>query len=204
MKRTKSINLDRMRKSAVRLKLKPLVIGIAAFSLAGCGDSRKADIYSSVEHCNNDNPNSGAMCEKAYETALAKSAKEGPKYLTKYDCTADFGRQNCVPYQSSNGASLFMPAVAAFALAQAVKGDKKEHQSSPLYTSSYYGSSFYNRWSTVDGRTLKKQYGTHTVNGDTFKTKPTVTKTMSRGGFGSTVAAKSSWGGSGSKGGWGG
>jgi len=43
------------------------------------------------------------------------------------------------------------------------------------------------------------------VNESSLKPKPTVSKTMSRGGFGSSVRAKSSWGSASSKrGGWGG
>jgi len=204
MKRTKSINLARMRKAPALFKLKPIVLSIAAFSLVGCSDSRKADIYSSVDHCKKENPSSGTLCEKAYKKALEKSEKSGPKYRSKYDCSSDFGRRNCIPYKASNGANLYMPAVAAFALSRSFKKDEDEYQSSPLYTSHYYGSGFYNRWTTVDGRTYKKRYGSMTVGGDTFKSKPKVVKTMSRGGFGSTVAAKSNWGGRSSRSGWGG
>ena len=42
------------------------------------------------------------------------------------------------------------------------------------------------------------------VSEKSLKPKPTVSKTMSRGGFGSSVRAKSSWGSSTKKGGWGG
>jgi len=202
MKRTKSINLERMRKATALIKLKPIVLSIAAFSLVGCSDTRKADIYSSVAHCKNKNPSSGTLCEKAYEKALTKSVQSGPKYRSRNDCASDFGSRNCVPYKASNGANLFMPAVAAFALSQSLKNNG--YQSSPLYTSHYYGSGSYNRWTTVDGRSYQKRYGSMTVAGDTFKPKPKVVRTMSRGGFGSTVAAKSNWGGRSSRGGWGG
>ncbi|MDX1452322.1 MAG: DUF1190 domain-containing protein, partial [Oleiphilaceae bacterium] len=132
MKRTKSINLARMRKSHKSFRLKPLIVSIAAFSLTGCSDSRKADIYSSVEHCKNDNPTAGLLCETAYQQAVDKAAKSGPKYRSKSDCESDFGLRNCVPYRSPNGAHLFMPAVAAFALARTLEDDEDEYGSSPL------------------------------------------------------------------------
>jgi uncharacterized protein YgiB involved in biofilm formation len=52
-----------------------------------------------------------------------------------------------------------------------------------------------------DGDIRKRNYR---VNKDVYKPKPTVNRTMKRGGFGSSVRAKSSWGSSGRKGGWGG
>jgi uncharacterized protein YgiB involved in biofilm formation len=204
MKRTKSINLDRMRKAPVKFKLKPIVLSIAAFSLVGCSDSRKANIYSSIAHCKNENPSLGNVCESAYARALEKAAKTSPKYKSKWDCSKDFGNRGCTLYTSPQGKKLYMPEMAAFALAKDWRADEEEHESEPLYTSYNHSSGYYGSWTTGDGYSYKKRYGTTTVRGDTFKPKPTVTKTMSRGGFGSTVAAKSSWGGSSYRGGWGG
>ena len=77
--------------------------------------------------------------------------------------------------------------------------------SSPVYTG--YGN-LYGGYYGADG----KRYGDYSRNSrvsnvkvdpDAFKSKPRVTRTISRGGFGSKAAAKSSWGGSRS-GGWGG
>lgn len=223
MKRSKSINLERMRKCATRKiepqgslpnsaplnyaqfipsPLKSLVLGAAAFSLMGCSDSQEAAIYASPEHCANENPSLAEECQTAYQQALAESANAGPKYRSMYDCAAEFGERNCVPYRSEGGSSWFMPAVAGFALGRALDGGR--YYGSPLYTSSYYGSNFYGRWSTVDGRLYKKRYGRMNMRADTFKPKPAVKRTISRGGFGSTVAAKSRWSGSSSRGGWGG
>ena len=202
MKRTKLINLDRMRKKTVGLRLKPLVLGVAAFSLIGCIDSRKANVYASVNHCVNENPAMAGQCEAAYQTAVKESARSGPKYRSERECISEFGQRNCVPYRTQSGHDWFMPAVAGFMMARALNNNV--YHSLPLYSSTAYGSSMYGRWATADGRSYPKRYGSMNVVGDAFKPKPAVSRTMSRGGFGSTVAAKSNWGGRSSRSGWGG
>lgn len=52
-----------------------------------------------------------------------------------------------------------------------------------------------------DGDIRKRKYN---VKPSTYKPKPTVNRTIKRGGFGSSVRAKSSWGSSKRSGGWGG
>ena len=204
MKRTKSINLNRMRKNAVGFQLKPLVVSVAAFSLMACGGSQKAQVYSDVRHCISQNPSLETECEAAYKTALNESARTGPKYRSERDCTSEFGQNNCVSSRAASGGNWFMPAMAGFMMARALDNNNRYH-SSPLYTSHSYGSPMYGRWTTSDGRSYgSRRYGSINVGRDAFKAKPIVTRTMSRGGFGSTVAAKSRWSGSQSRGGWGG
>ena len=87
-------------------------------------------------------------------------------------------------------------------------------RTSPRFNSEYdceyeFGanySSYRSRWVTADGNVFsgdirKRNYK---VGLDTLKPKPTVNRTMKRGGFGSSVRAKSSWGSSSRKGSWGG
>ena len=195
MKRTKSINLERMRKAPARFKLKPIVLSIAALSLAGCS-SRDATVYTSVADCISQKPNLRNVCESAYQKALAKSAITGPKYQSDYDCSYDFGRNRCVPYKSPTGKNWYMPEMSGYMLANSIEEDEEDYESEPVYSSSNYNSGYYGHWTTVDGSTYKRTRGPISVKDDTFKPKPAVTKTISRGGFGSTVAAKSSWGGS--------
>ncbi len=205
MKRTQSINLERMRKRRISpYSFKPLALAVAAITLVACSsNTREAKIYKNVAHCVDDNPELEQECEVAYQQALAQSARSGPKYSREAICFEEFGPNNCVPYAAPNGQNWFMPAVAGFMLAQAL--DRRSYVSSPLYTSYSPFSPLYGRWSTVDGNSYGKQrYGSIRVGEDAFKPKPAVTRTISRGGFGSTVAAKSSWGGSSSRGGWGG
>ncbi len=200
MKRSKSINIARMRKTA-----SPIAVSVAATTLVACGSSKEeAEVFAGVEQCINANPDMVSECQAAYEKALAKSAESGPKYRSMYDCSAEFGNSNCVPY-SHNGNNWFMPAMAGFMFAQALDNNRHYYRSSPVYTSYSSHSPYYGRWTTVDGNYYgRARYGKVKVSKDAFKPAPKVTRTISRGGFGSKVSAKSSWGGSSSRGGWGG
>ncbi|UZE97347.1 DUF1190 family protein [Alkalimarinus alittae] len=203
MKRTKSINLDRMRKVSRQLHLAPLGVAFASMTLAGCSDSRKAVVYTNVDQCTAENPELEQECRAAYEDALAKAEKTAPKYRSMRDCESDFGSHTCVNNQTSQSSSIFMPAMAGFMFARAL--DHNRYDNNPVFTSNAYRSPLYGHWVSSDGY----RYGSNRsrkveVGSDAFKPKPKVTRTMSRGGFGSTVAAKSSWGGSKSRGGWGG
>lgn len=205
MKRSKTINLERMRKLSKGPALKPLAVAIATATLVACSSQRDAMAYKDVEQCIRDNPSLESQCRAAYQEALGKSAKSGPKYRTQSDCESEFGGNNCVPYDGSNGQHWFMPMMAGFMLSRML--DRNGYYSAPLYTSYSRYSPAYNRWTTVDGELFgSRRYGSMRVDGDAFKSKPAVTRTISRGGFGSTVVAKSSWGGRSSsfRGGWGG
>lgn len=206
MKKTKSINLSRMRKSSKHFHLKPLVIGLSAATLVACGGTQDAQVYKDISDCVQDNPNLEKQCEAAYQNALAESDKSGPKYRSERDCNYDFGRDNCVTYSGPQGQSWFMPAMAGFMFAKLIdRNSYNNYGYAPLYTSYSRFSPHYGQWSTADGSLYgSRRYGKIKVGNDAFKPKPKVTRTMSRGGFGSTVSAKSSWGGSSSRGGWGG
>ncbi|AJQ92073.1 DUF1190 domain-containing protein [Gynuella sunshinyii] len=195
MKRTRAINLDRMRKSRSSHAVKPLALAIATTTLVACSSKEEAIVYRDVNQCIEQNPSNEAACQAAYQEALQKAQDSGPKYNTRSDCEVDFGANNCTPYNAS-GHSWFMPAMAGFMLANLL--DRNNYRSAPLYTSYSYGSPAYGRWTTVDGNVYgsSRSYGSVRVDNDAFKSKPKVTRTISRGGFGSTVSAKSSWGGS--------
>lgn len=195
MKRTASINLARMRKAPVEPCRLALVAAIAV-AVSGCSDSREATAYSDLEDCIEDNPELAQQCRTAYESALAEAATSGPRYDSELACESDFGDDSCQVYQPQNASgSWFVPAMAGFLFARALDGNR--YQSSALYTSSYYRSPIYGKWSTADGRVFGNgRQGRVTVDNDAFKPKPTATRTMSRGGFGSVVAAKSNFGGS--------
>jgi uncharacterized protein YgiB involved in biofilm formation len=196
MKRSQSINLARMRKASGVFALKPLALCVATLFAAGCDSpEQQADIFKTLDECKSTYPDLGAQCEMAFNEALHKAQDTAPKYGTLDDCVAEFGADRCVKQEKSDGSSWFMPAMAGFMLARAL--DDRRYDTAPMFTSSHYGSRYYNRWSTVDGYT----YGDYRqgrmstrVGSDTFKPKPAVTKTISRGGFGSKAAAASNWG----------
>ena len=107
-------------------------------------------------------------------------------------------------YVNNSSGSFFMPFMAGYMVSSLLSPNR--YYSQPLYTSYSYNSPFRSRWITADGYVFdgdirKRKYR---VNKDVYKPKPTVNRTMKRGGFGSSVRAKSSWGSSSRKGGWGG
>lgn len=203
MKRSR-IDVQAMREFARgRMSVKPLALAVAAATLMACSSREPAVIYQSVEQCIADNPEMELDCRTAYRQAAENASDSAPKYQSLEDCRAEFGPENCVAHTGPQGQSWFMPAMAGFMLARALDNDRY-YRSAPLFTSYNRYSPAYGKWTTADGRTYGR-LGTRTVrvNDDAFKPKPAVTRTISRGGFGSTVAAKSNWGGSRSSG-WGG
>ncbi|WP_018983072.1 DUF1190 family protein [Salinimonas chungwhensis] len=200
-KRTKQINLSRMRKSVA---VKPLAVGVAGMFLSACTDNRQqADIYTSVEDCTSANPDATQECQAAYQQAVEEAARTSPKFSTVSDCEYEFGDNQCRQVSTDNG-SFFMPFMAGYMVSQLLS--PRSYYSQPLFTSSSRYSPFRSRWVTADGHIFsgdvrKRNYR---VNSSTFKPKPTVSRTISRGGFGSSVRAKSAWGSRSRSSGWGG
>ena len=201
MKRSKKIDLNRMRKQPL-LTISKLAAAVGgALALSGCGsNSTDAKIYASVKDCRADRPDEAGVCETAYKQALAESERTAPKYRSGNDCSAEFGE--CVVRPDGHGGSWFMPALAGFMVGNMLDNSRRY---TPVYTGygrmygGYYGADG-TRYGDYSHRTRVKKVK---VSSDAFKPKPKVTRTISRGGFGSKAAAKSSWGGSRS-GGWGG
>lgn len=200
-KRSKGINLTRMRK---HFALKPLALGIASVFLAACGEQKQdAIIYTSLDDCKNDYPDAVDRCEAAYQTALNEAARTSPRFNSEYDCEYEFGPNQCREVNSGSG-SVFMPFMAGFMVSQLLSPNR--YYSQPMYTSFSPYSPYRSRWMSADGYVFngdirKRNYK---VGANTFKPKPTVNRTIKRGGFGSSVRAKSTWGSSSRKGSWGG
>ena len=199
-KRSSNINLSRMRKG---FSPKPLAIGVAAVFLAACGDKQEAHVYTNVDDCVSQNPEQGESCKAAYQDALKEAERTGPKYNSQRDCEAEFGASQCNRVQSG-GSSFFMPFMAGYMLSNLMS--PRGYYSQPMFTSYSPYSSYRNRWIGADGYDFgDNRRRSMRVSEKSLKPKPTVSKTMSRGGFGSSVRAKSNWGSSSSKrGGWGG
>lgn len=195
MKRTKKINLKRMRKEGASLTsyaIKPAALSVAVAGLVGCSGGRDAYIYETVTQCVNDHPSKFGSCETAYMQALNRSRINGKKYTDINACEKVYGDNSCERYLNS-----YVPLMTGFMFSP-----YHSRGYYPVYSSTYRHSPYYNRWGTIDGSYYPKTSGS-SVSKSNRKVALTK-KTMSRGGFGSTVSAKSSWGGSSSRGGWGG
>ena len=198
-KRTSHINLANMRKS---FAVKPLALGVTAIFLSACGDQQDATVYLNPEECTQSNPDAAEQCEAAYQQAVQEAERTGPKYNTQRDCEAEFGYNQCNYVQNSSG-SFFMPFMAGYMLSNLMS--PRGYYSQPMFTSYSRYSPYRYRWMGADGTDFGDYRRRHMrVSEKSLKPKPTVNKTMKRGGFGSSVRAKSSWGSSSKKGGWGG
>ncbi|WP_236250328.1 DUF1190 domain-containing protein [Microbulbifer sp. ALW1] len=197
LKRTATIDLDRMRKSTARnFVLRPIALGIVA-ALMGCSSKEEVKVVASVEDCVNQTELDQKQCEAAYQQALREAERTGPKYDSRHLCEVEFG--NC-----RQTGSFWLPLMTGFMVGQMLDSRDRNYYYNPVYRYSNPYSGNYDRLMTSDGSVLGRSGKVnYTVPSSATKPKPTVTKTVSRGGFGSVASAKSSWGG-GRSGGWGG
>lgn len=197
MKRSRQVIMAQMRKS---WRVTTPAVTVAAIVLVtGCSDNKEMSIYSSVDDCINENPEHSAQCRAAYQDALATADSTAPKYRSRAECGAEFGSDSCVQSSQNNW---FMPAMAGFMFGQIINN---RSYNQPLFSSTNPRSRYYGGWASSDGYSYGKKAGRSKVlvPSEHLKAKPAVTRTISRGGFGSKAAAKSSWSRSSSKS-WGG
>ena len=204
MKRTRDIDLDLMRKDfKKRFFQGPLALGIAVVTLTSCSNQEEVAVVSSAEDCAAKTELNLAECEAAYQKAQAEAERTGPKYNSYAQCEAEFGAGQC---RQSHSSGIFMPMMTGFMIGRMLSGNSSYGGSgyNPVYRYGNRNSSQYNRIMTADGKVIGKAgQSTYRVDKSTMKAKPTVTRTISRGGFGAMASAKSSWGG-GKRSGWGG
>ena len=206
MKRTKFINLEGMRKNRTLFALKPIAIGVTAAVLSACGDNRQdVKVVTSVDDCVANTTFDLEQCEVAYRNALAEAEKTGPKYSSQRSCESEFGDNQCI---ATSNNSFFMPLMAGFMINELLFDRDRRYYGgyyNPVYR--YYRpySPHHNLMMMADGTSVGK-YGkrSYKVSKSATKKKPAITRTVSRGGFGSVASAKSSWGKSSSSRSWGG
>jgi uncharacterized protein YgiB involved in biofilm formation len=189
MKRTKQINLATMRKTTSAKS----VMLTGTLLIAGCGSSsQEAMIFNTVEQCIAENPNSNVECEKAYDSAVSEAERTAPKYNSQRACEMEFGYNQCARSQSNSG--WFLPALGGFMVGRLIGGGYDYGRPSPLF-------GYRNSWVGADGTSYGGRSNRRiNVSQETFKPKPTTARTITRGGFGSKIQAKSSWGSSRSRG----
>jgi uncharacterized protein YgiB involved in biofilm formation len=198
-KRGKLNNLSRFRKT---FSIKPLSLAVSAALLTACGsDKTDVMVVQSPEDCVNKTSMTIDQCEVAYKEALAEAERTGPRYRSLDDCIADFGPRAC--YQPNSSGGFFMPFMAGWMISSAIDGMTNRRYYNPVFQTRYERQGNY--VTAGGGYVNYSGLGRYKAPYKDVTTKaPAVTKTVSRGGFGSTASAKSSWGGGGKASSWGG
>lgn len=205
MKKSKTINIDMMRKTPRKVpRLGPLAVAIAAITLTACSSKQEAVVVESVDDCVTKTTMTLEQCDSAYKSALAEAERTAPKYRSRSQCEAEFGYSQC---QTTRSGGMFMPFMAGYLVSQVMsnRGGYYGGTYNPVFHYQRPYSSHNNRIMTADGTVIGRAgQSSYRVGKSSFKPKPKVTRTVSRGGFGSVASAKSSWGGGKRSGGWGG
>lgn len=200
MKRTQNINLATFRKSWRSYRITPVAIAVSAvFMLSGCEKTDETvSLYQNVDDCSKANPSNSAQCTAAYDAAKKEAEKTAPKYASREECVAEFGEGQCTqaPAQAGMAAqpqqsgSFWMPLMAGYMMGRMMGGGAGFAQQ-PLFTSKNAASPANGKFVDATG----KSYGPATAGGRTMtvpKTamapKPATTNTVTRGGFGESVA----------------
>lgn len=203
MKRTKNINKDTFRKSWRSYRVAPVALAISAvFMLAGCEQADETvSLYKNADDCSTSNPSMSEQCTTAYNNALKEAEKTAPKYATREDCVAEFGEAQCtqapaqagMAAESQSSGSMWMPLMAGYMMGRMMSGGGYAQQ--PLFSSKNAASPASGKFVDASG----KSYGPATAGGRSMtvpKTamapKPAVTNTVTRGGFGESVAKQTS------------
>ncbi|AIA69345.1 DUF1190 family protein [Pectobacterium atrosepticum] len=206
MKRTKNINQETFRKEWRTHRLAPVALAVSAvFFLAGCEQTDETvSLYQNADDCSSANPSMSAQCTTAYNNALKEAEKTAPKYATKEDCVAEFGEAQCTqtpaPAQAGmaaepqqSGGMSWMPLMAGYMMGRMMGGGAGFAQQ-PLFSPKTPASPANGQFVDAAG----KNYGnaatgrTVTVPKTALAPKPATTSTITRGGFGETVAKQNS------------
>ncbi|MCU5771685.1 DUF1190 family protein [Erwiniaceae bacterium BAC15a-03b] len=204
MKRTKQINHASFRKSWSARHLTPVALAVTAvFMLAGCEQSDETiSMYQNADDCSKANPGQSAQCTTAYNTALKEAEKTAPKYATREDCVAEFGESQCqqTPAQAGVGTtnnaetqqsgSFWMPLMAGYMMGRMMSGGASQ----PLFTSRAPNSPANGKFVDATGRNYGNATSgrSMTVPKTALAPKPATTSTVTRGGFGESVAKQTS------------
>ncbi|MBV4367165.1 DUF1190 family protein [Erwinia sp. BNK-24-b] len=205
MKRTKKINHASFRKSWSARHLTPVALAVTAvFMLAGCEKTDETvSLYQNADDCSSANPGKSEQCTTAYNNAKKEAEKTAPKYATREDCVAEFGEGQCqkAPAQAGVGTtnaesqqsgSFWMPLMAGYMMGRLMGGGAGFAQQ-PLFTSRSPGSPANGKFVDASGKSFGAATPgrTMTVPKSALAPKPMTTSTVTRGGFGESVAKQS-------------
>lgn len=182
--------------------LRLVLMGSAALALSACDEQKDAQVFETVGQCM-DLGHSQQECEGAIEQAHRNQLETAPRYASKADCEAEFGKCEEGPkvadktadakdpnasqqsYAHTEGGGFFMPLITGYMMGRLLGGGMYGFQPMPLYrpmgASGYY---------TGAGARVAASPGNVVVAQSTLNEART-TSTLSRGGFGARARAMS-------------
>ena len=205
MKRTKSINHASFRKSWNARHFTPVALALsAAFMLAGCEKTDETvSLYQNADDCAAATGKS-AECTASYNNALKEAERTAPKYASCEDCVAEFGEGQCQQApapaqagtapaenqaQAQSSGSFWMPLMAGYMMGRLMSGGAG-YQQQPLFSSKNPASPAYGQYTDASGKGYGAAQPGRTMNvpKTAMAPKPATTSTVTRGGFGDSVA----------------
>ncbi|SNX71141.1 uncharacterized protein YgiB involved in bioifilm formation [Cereibacter ovatus] len=181
------------------------ILGASAFALAGCREEQvDAEAFPSLESCRQVAEAGGristAECDAAFAEAQALHVESAPRYDSLQVCEEQHGAGNCGNEQEATGGSglgsIFMPLLTGYLIGSMLGGGMARSQ--PLYRTSD------GRFTNATGSsTLSSNSGKGRMDASQFTKPPTTmgkapmtaATVASRGGFGSSAAARPGVGG---------
>lgn len=198
MKRTREINRDTFRKAWRSYRVTPIALAVGSvFMLAACEQADETvSLYQNADSCSSANPSMSEQCTVAYNNAMLEAEKTAPKYATREDCVAEFGEDQCTQAPAQAGmapqqsGSMWMPLMAGYMMGRMMGGGYAQQ---PLFTSKSPSSPANGKFVDSTGKSYGSATGgrSMTVPKTALAPKPAVTNTITRGGFGETVAKQS-------------
>ena len=204
MKRTKTINHASFRKNWGARHLTPVALAITAvFMLAGCEKTDETvSMYQNADDCSSANPGKSAECTASYNNALKEAERTAPKYASREDCVAEFGEGQCQQApaqagmapenqaQAQSSGSFWMPLMAGYMMGRMMSGGMQQQ---PLFSSKNSRSPAYGQYTDASGKGYGAAQSGRTMNvpKTAMAPKPATTSTVTRGGFGESVAKQS-------------
>lgn len=194
MKRTKNIRHAAFRKSWQPRHLTPVAMAFSAvFMVSGCEQKdEKVSMYMNADQCSQANPGQSTQCTSAYNSAVKEAARTAPKYATREDCVAEFGENQCQQVPAAAGtepqhsSSPWMPLMAGYMMGRMMGGGMAQ----PLFSPRNAASPARGQFVDASGRSYGPATGgrSATVPKSAMTPKPATTTTITRGGFGESVA----------------
>ncbi len=187
-----------MKRSAlVRL----ILMGSATLSITACDESPSpAGVFTSAQECARSGVYSDAACRNGLDSATRQHREVAPRFGSRQDCEADFGRDRCEEETSGRAAGIayaggrrWHPRMDGFMINQS----GSSHASQPLYrpnvasnpagsgTLGYVPGSF----RTANNVEVGSRTGMTQVRLSEVGTPAPRTTTLSRGGFGARAAS---------------